>query len=199
MKVVPIVVVGPSGVGKGTLIKEMNRLHPNAFSFSVSHTTRNPRPGEVDGVDYVFEKKEDMEKMIAEGKFIEHANVHGHLYGTSYEGVEKVMKAGKICIIEIDVQGAQQLHDKNFDAKFFFIDPPSAEELRRRLVGRGTEDAKTVEMRLENSKRELSVGQKSEFFVHVVNDEVTRAAEELLGHIKDEVAFVEASSPLPKS
>lgn len=103
-----LVVAGPSGVGKGTLIDKLLKEHPNLFGFSVSHTTRAPRPGEVDGKSYHFTTVPEMEAGIAKGLFLEHASVHGNFYGTSFEAVNRVSQAGKICILDIDVQASSQ-------------------------------------------------------------------------------------------
>merc|ERR1719203_1201444 len=109
---VPMIICGPSGVGKSVLIKKLQEIFPNKFGFSVSHTTRDPRPGEQDGKDYHFSTHEVMEKGISEGKFIEHAHVHGNIYGTSKDAVDAVRNEGKICILDIDVQGAKSMNEQ---------------------------------------------------------------------------------------
>jgi guanylate kinase len=171
-----VVVCGPSGVGKGTLLNRLMAEHPESFGFSVSHTTRQPRAGEVDGVHYHFVKKEDMEAAITRGEFIEYARVHSNMYGTSVKGVEDVRAAGKTCLLDIDVQGAELVKKTNLDAVFVFVAPPSYEELERRLRGRGTENEETLKTRLANAQGELAYMYKPGFFdCVIVNDDVEKA------------------------
>lgn len=171
-----VIFIGPSGVGKGTIVHALFAKYPGVFAFSVSHTTRKPRVGEVDGKDYHFVAIEEMEKRIAAGEFIEFANVHGNYYGTSKQGVQDVIENGQICVLEIDVQGARQLRmdeSKHFDCTTFFIDPPSAEELSRRLHGRGTEPEETIQLRLKNSLQEIEASKEPGLIDHrVVNDKL---------------------------
>eukprot|EP00667_Euglena_gracilis_P030776 EG_transcript_43255 len=134
-----LLVTGPSGVGKGTLIKLLMAAHPATFGFSVSHTTRSPRPGEADGVDYHFVSQEHFQRLLLESAFVEHAHVHGNYYGTSKAAVDHVRQAGRVCILDIDVKGAKQVHAAKLDFLKVFIKPPSREHLRSRLLGRGTE------------------------------------------------------------
>jgi guanylate kinase len=131
-------VCGPSGVGKSTLIARLRAEYPDDFGFSVSHTTRAPRPGEEDGVAYFFTSKPDMEAGIAAGRFLEHANVHGNLYGTSYAAIERVSAAGRVCILDIDVQGVASCRRAGFPiGKYVFVAPPDTAVLETRLRGRG--------------------------------------------------------------
>mmetsp|Transcript_39357 Transcript_39357/g.116674 ORF Transcript_39357/g.116674 Transcript_39357/m.116674 type:complete len:272 (-) Transcript_39357:281-1096(-) len=164
----PLVICGPSGVGKSVLIKKLREVFPDGFGFSVSSTTRGPRPGEEDGKDYHFTDMETMKKACEEGKFIEYAHVHGNMYGTSREAVEKVRSEGKVCILDIDVQGAKNIYDSQVwpNTRFIFINPPSREELERRLRGRGTETEEKIMMRLNNSLAEIDFSDKVEFFNH---------------------------------
>ena len=147
-KLRPIVMCGPSGVGKGTLINRLMADFPGKFGFSVSHTTRAPRPGETDGVHYNFVEKSAMEADIADGKFLEHAHVHENIYGTSLAAVEAVATKGQVCVLDIDVQGAEIVKKSTLDALFVFIAPPSMEELEKRLRGRGTEKEESIQKRL---------------------------------------------------
>ena len=140
----PLVVVGPSGSGKGTLVAKLIDEYPANFRFSVSHTTRNPRPGEINGVSYHFTNREVMQQQINEGKFLEHAEVHGNMYGTALESVQKVAESGQICIIEIDIQGAESVRKAGLASHYMFVQPPSNEILEKRLRGRGTEDEEQV-------------------------------------------------------
>ncbi|CEP03460.1 guanylate kinase [Plasmodiophora brassicae] len=177
----PLVVCGPSGVGKGTLIKKLLEQYPNGFGHSVSHTTRKPRAGEVDGVSYHFVEKSAMEKMIAENKFVEHANVHGNLYGSSITSVQAVQKQQKICLLEIDVQGAKQVYESRIPAHFLFIDPPHPQTLRERLIKRGSENDESIALRLKNAKSEMEFGKAAGFFEHhLVNDDLDTAFRELV-------------------
>ncbi|MCL7025243.1 hypothetical protein MKW94_021462, partial [Papaver nudicaule] len=164
----PIVISGPSGVGKGTLISKLMKEFPSTFGFSVSHTTRAPREKEVDGVHYHFAERTSMEKEIRDGKFLESASVHGNLYGTSIEAVEVVSDAGKRCVLDIDVQGARSVRTCSLDAIYIFICPPSFEELEKRLRARGTETEEQVQKRLQNAKIELEEGKSSGLFDHIL-------------------------------
>mmetsp|Transcript_15130 Transcript_15130/g.20608 ORF Transcript_15130/g.20608 Transcript_15130/m.20608 type:complete len:414 (-) Transcript_15130:177-1418(-) len=164
----PVVFCGPSGVGKGTLIEMLMKRFPNdQFGFSVSHTTRKPREGEKDGVHYNFSTVETMKKEIDEGKFIEHAEVHGNYYGTSVAAVEKVQSAGKICILDIDVQGARSVKKSSLKPFYLFVSPPSMEELERRLRGRGTESEVSIKRRLKNASEEMKYGSEAGNFDRV--------------------------------
>lgn len=164
----PMVVCGPSGVGKSVLIKKLLEVFPGRFGFSVSHTTRGPRPGEEDGVAYHFTDMDTMRREVEEGKFIEHAQVHGNMYGTSREAVEAVRRSGQICILDIDVQGAKSIHEQGLwsGTRFIFINPPSHEELERRLRGRGTETEDKIQKRLANAMGEIEFSNRVSFFNH---------------------------------
>mmetsp|Transcript_4944 Transcript_4944/g.6045 ORF Transcript_4944/g.6045 Transcript_4944/m.6045 type:complete len:200 (+) Transcript_4944:147-746(+) len=155
----PIVFCGPSGVGKGTLIDMLTKKFPNdQFGFSVSHTTRKPREGEQDGVHYNFTTVEDIKKEIDDGKFIEYAEVHGNYYGTSVQAVESVKSKGKICILDIDVQGVRNVKKSALNPRYVFIAPPSMEILESRLRSRGTEKEEDIVKRIANAAAELEYG-----------------------------------------
>ncbi|KAJ0568958.1 putative guanylate kinase [Helianthus annuus] len=176
----PIVISGPSGVGKGTLINMLMKEFPMMFGFSVSHTTRAPREKEQNGVHYHFTKHNVMEEDIKSGKFLEFAAVHGNLYGTSIEAVDVVADAGKRCILDIDVQGARSVRAGSLEAIFVFVCPPSFEELEKRLRARGTETEEQIQKRLRNAKAELEQGQSSGLFDHIlVNDDIKACYEQL--------------------
>jgi len=180
----PLVVCGPSGVGKGTLLAMLTKEFPGKFSKCVSHTTRAPRAGEVNGQHYNFVTKETMEAEIAQSKFIEYANVHGNYYGTSIAGVQKVADEGCICILEIDVQGAEQVRATELEPYYLFIAPPSKQDLRKRLLGRGSENEDTLNTRLKTAEMELDFMEKCSFVdCTVVNDDLQRSYEELRGRI----------------
>ncbi|XP_010516372.1 PREDICTED: guanylate kinase 2 isoform X2 [Camelina sativa] len=181
----PIVISGPSGVGKGTLISMLMKEFPSMFGFSVSHTTRAPRFMEKCGVHYHFTDKTVMEKEIKDGKFLEFASVHGNLYGTSIESVEVVTDSGKRCILDIDVQGARSVKASSLDAIFIFVCPPSMNELEDRLRARGTETEEQIQKRLRNADAEIKAGKSSGIFEHILyNDnleECYRNLKNLLG------------------
>ncbi|KAH9648205.1 guanylate kinase 2 [Citrus sinensis] len=180
----PVVITGPSGVGKGTLISMLMKEFPSMFGFSVSHTTRAPRAMEKDGVHYHFTERSVMEKAIKDGKFLEFASVHGNLYGTSVEAVEAVADAGKRCILDIDVQGARSVKASPLDAIFIFICPPSMEELEERLRARGTETEDQILKRLRNAKEEIKQGKSSGIFDHILyNDKLEECYENLKKHL----------------
>ncbi len=172
------VLAGPTAVGKGTLAAYVREHHPEVW-LSVSVTTRRPRPGEVDGVHYHFVSDERFDEMVAGGELLEWAVVHGRArYGTPRAPVEEVLATGRPALLEIDLQGARQVRESMPDAFFVFLAPPSWDELVRRLVGRGTEDAEERAVRLDTARVELAAAE--EFDVTVVNDEVRRAAEDLV-------------------
>lgn len=189
-KLKPLVVCGPSGVGKGSVIEALKKMHPRAFGFSVSHTTRKPRPGEEDGVHYNFVDAETIEKIIGEeGRMLEHAKVHGNIYGTSRSEVEKVLRVqGKICILDIDVQGCRQCRASGLEGTYVFVRPPSLEVLEARLRGRGTETEDKILMRLGNAQAEMDASQEPGLFDHhIVNDEVEAAARVLSSLVEEQV------------
>jgi len=170
------VITGPSGVGKGTLIRGlMERLE--RLELSVSATTRAPRPGERDGVDYHFLTREEFDRRVAEGDFVEHADYAGRSYGTLRSELEARVRAGTPVVLEIEVQGARQVRAAMPEAVQVFIAPPSLEALRTRLIGRGTDDAEEVERRLQVAEEELAA--QPEFGYVVVNDRLDDALEQL--------------------
>lgn len=166
----PIAIAGPSGVGKGTLIGKLMEKYPKIFGFCTSHTTRAPRPGEENGIHYHFATKPQMEEMIDKGQFVEHAKVHTNLYGTSFQAVEKVRSEGKVCILDIDIQGVANVKKSTLDCKYLFIAPPSLEDLSKRLKGRGTETPDKIHVRMENAKGEMEYGMKEGNFDAIVTN-----------------------------
>ncbi|MFH5823269.1 guanylate kinase [Georgenia sp. AZ-5] len=172
------VLSGPTAVGKGTIMAEMRRRHPDLW-ISVSATTRPPRPGEVDGVHYHFISPERFDELVAGGKMLEWAVVHGrNRYGTPREPVERQLAAGRPVFLELDLQGARQVRQVMPEARFVFLAPPSWAELVHRLVGRGTEGPEERERRLATARQELAAVE--EFDHVVVNDDVARATDEVL-------------------
>jgi guanylate kinase len=173
-----VVLAGPTAVGKGTVAAAVREDHPEVW-ISVSATTRAPRPGEVDGVDYLFVDDTEFDRLVAEDRLLEWAVVHGtHRYGTPREPVEEAIAAGRPAMLEIDLQGARQVRRTMPEALFVFLKPPSWDELVRRLVGRGTESDQERERRLATAVEELAA--ESEFDVTIVNHEVHDAAAELV-------------------
>ena len=169
-----VVVSGFAGTGKGTVMKElMNRY--DCYSLSVSVTTRNPRPGEVDGQSYFFKTKEEFEQMIANNEFVEHACYVGNYYGTPKKYVQEQLAAGKDVILEIEIQGALNIKSQFPDALLLFIAPPSADVLKSRLVGRGTETEEVIEQRLARAVEESKGIENYDYLV--VNDDLDECVE----------------------
>jgi len=178
----PVVICGPSGVGKGTLIELLQKKFPNGkFGFSVSHTTRKPRDGEENGVHYNFSTLDAMKGEIDEGKFVEYAEVHGNYYGTSVESVQSVQSNNLICLLDIDIQGAQNVKKSTLDAYYLFIAPPSMAELEKRLRGRGTESEEAMLKRLANAQGELDYGTEDNFDCVLVNEDLEGTFESMVG------------------
>lgn len=172
------VLAGPTAVGKGTLTAWVRQHHPEIW-ISVSATTRNKRPGEIDGVHYHFVSEEEFDRLIADGELLEWAVVHGHKrYGTPRRPVEEALAQGRPALLEIDLQGARQVRERMPEARFVFLAPPSWEELVRRLVGRGTEDEAERARRLATARDELAA--ESEFDVTVVNVSIPDAGARLV-------------------
>ncbi|KAB8300908.1 hypothetical protein EYC80_002834 [Monilinia laxa] len=184
----PIIISGPSGVGKGTLYSRLLAQHPTLFTTSISHTTRAPRPGETRDVDYYYVTMEEFEGMIERGEFVEHAKFGGNRYGTSRRMIEEKRGEGKVVVLDIEMEGVKQIRalQPPFAARYVFISPPSTEELspfqvlEKRLRGRGTEKEESIQKRLAQAKLELEYS-KTEG-VHdkiIVNDDLDVAYKEL--------------------
>ena len=184
------IVAAPSGAGKSTLVNALLKREPG-IALSISHTTRSPRPGDVDGVQYHFVDRAGFEAMIARGDFIEHADVFGNYYGTSRSAVEPLLAAGRDVLLEIDWQGAEQVRRAMPDCVSIFILPPSRAELERRLRARGTDSEATIETRLAASRKEIA--HAGEFDCIVVNDRF----EDAVAALQASVRAARAGEPLP--
>ena len=165
-----VVISGFSGAGKGTLMKALMKEYGDSYALSVSATTRNPRPGEMDGVDYFFVTKDKFEQMIAEDALIEYAQYVGNYYGTPKEYVQQQLDLGKNVILEIEIQGALKIKEKFPDTVLMFVTAPNANELKNRLVGRGTETPEVIAARLSRACEESMGMEKYEYLV--INDTI---------------------------
>lgn len=175
------VISGSSGVGKGTLLKKLLSNHHD-LELSISATTRQPRPGEVDGVNYFFTNKEEFKKEVENGEFLEWAEFNGNCYGTKQAWVEKQLNKGKSLILEIETKGAFQIKQKLPDTVLIFILPPSIEELEHRLRGRNTESEEAIQGRLNEVRREIECSKQYDY--RVINDDIEQALSELEAVIK---------------
>jgi guanylate kinase len=172
-----IVVSGFSGAGKGTIMKKLCEEYPAEYALSISATTRAPRVGETEGVEYFFRTRESFEQMIAENALIEYAQYVGNYYGTPRAYVEEQLATGRNVILEIEIQGALKVKEKFPDTLLLFVTPPSAEELKKRLVGRGTETLEVIESRLKRANEEAEGIEQYDYLV--VNDVLEDAVQEV--------------------
>jgi len=182
-----VLISGPSGAGKSTICRRL--IQDPRVEFSVSATTRAPRAGEVDGRDYHFLTPPEFRAKMAAGEFIEQAEVHGNLYGTLRAPMERAIEAGRIYLLEIDVQGANQIKAQQIPGLFLFIAPPDAETLRKRLVGRGTDSTEVIERRLAKAEDELRERVKYDHVI--INDDVERA----LSEVRSLIGLEEGANP----
>lgn len=178
------VVSGFSGSGKGTIMKELMRKYSEQYALSISATTRSPRPGETDGVEYFFKTREEFEEMIAADALIEHAQYVGNYYGTPKSYVEEQLEAGRDVILEIEIQGALKVKERFPDTLLLFVTPPSADELKSRLVGRGTETMDVIDSRLARALEEAQGIEAYDYFV--INDILEDCVEEMHKIIQNE-------------
>lgn len=192
---VVFVVSSPSGGGKGTLIRRVLDVVPN-LSYSVSYTTRAPRPGEIEGREYFFVDRKTFQEMVEADEFLEWAYVHGNLYGTAKRQLARETAAGLDIILEVDVQGAASVRELELDAVSIFILPPSYEILRQRLVARGTDTPEELEVRMRNAPEELSRYRSFDYVI--VNDDIGRAAGQLGSIIYAERARCKRQQPVVK-
>jgi len=188
-----IVISGPSGAGKGTICKEWLCRHPETV-LSVSVTTRPPRPMEEDGINYFFRTREVFEKMIEENEFLEYARVYDNYYGTPRKYVQQHLMAGQDVILEIDIQGALQVKDRFDEGVFLFIVPPTMEELKKRIVKRGTEDPEVILKRFKSAFEEINFIKRYNYIV--VNDKVEEAVRKIEAVILAEKCRVDRNREL---
>lgn len=174
------IISGPSGAGKSTLRKKLLEYFPDLV-YSVSYTTRLPRPGEREGWDYRFVDERKFRELVLEGKFLEWAQVHGNLYGTNREDVERALEEGNDVILEIDVQGASQVKKRMPEAVLIFVMPPSETALEERLLSRGSEASEAIRVRLCNAQKEMASAAAYDYVV--VNDDINKAVDKLAGII----------------
>eukprot|EP00920_Eleutheroschizon_duboscqi_P036171 GHVT01087436.1.p1 GENE.GHVT01087436.1~~GHVT01087436.1.p1 ORF type:complete len:241 (+),score=66.65 GHVT01087436.1:336-1058(+) len=175
-----LVVSGPSGVGKGTILRAVMAAHPAAFALSVSHTSRQPRVGEVEGLHYYFSTRQQLDQMLADGKFFESAVFADNRYGTSIQEIERIQRSGRICVVEIELEGVRQVLARppgQLTTKCLFIRPPSIGDLERRLKGRGTESAEKIRARLAIATSELEAAAAMPFDAVVVNQQLQEAVD----------------------
>ena len=193
-----------SGVGKGTIIERFMKNNGHQFGFTTSHTTRQPREGEIDTVHYNFVDYDYMKRLIEMGKFVEHAEVHNNLYGTSWDSLWKVQQEGRKCLLDIDVQGVKRVKSlehtnkelasdedsrpssPRFQPKYVFVAPPSMDVLEKRLVGRGTETPESLERRTKNAREEVDFGMREGNFDYIlVNNDLDSACQEFEAAVRE--------------
>lgn len=172
----PIVITGPSGVGKGTIVRSLLQRHPE-LCLSISTTTRKPRPGEVEGIDYYFTSRDAFEEAIARSEFLEWAEYAGNYYGTPKTKVKELLEQGKLVLLEIELLGARAIAETFPDARRIFILPPSLAQLEARLKKRGKDSETAIKKRLARAKEEIAA--KDEFEIQIVNDNLGRAITEI--------------------
>ncbi|KAI0973054.1 guanylate kinase [Xylaria arbuscula] len=185
----PLVISGPSGVGKGTLINRLFKSHPETFTLSVSHTTRAPRTGEAHGVHYFYVTKAEFEDLIAADGFVEHAQFGSNRYGTSKATIQEQTAKGKVVVLDIEMEGVKQIRKSSIDARFVFVKPPTFDDLEKRLRGRGTEDESSITKRLDQAKKELEYADTPGVHdIIIVNDNLDAAYKELENYVYKPVA-----------
>lgn len=191
----PVVLSGPSGAGKSTLLKRLMNEYEGIFGFSVSHTTRNPRPGEENGKDYHYVTREVMQAAIANGEFIENAEFSGNMYGTSKVAVQHVQSKNLICILDIDMQGVRNIKKTDLNPIYVSIQPPSMDVLEKRLRDRKTESEESLQRRLRAAHVDMELSKEPGIFdVVVVNDNLENAYERLKDALLEEIKQVQKTN-----
>lgn len=190
-KTTSVIICGPSGVGKGTIIKSILQRYKGKVALSVSHTTRKPRAGEINGIHYHFVAKEAMQLGISQNLFLEHATVHGNMYGTSKQAVETIIKSGRVCLLDLDVNGVKQMKIIEYPAKFIFIAPPSIDILESRLRNRATETEENILLRLKNAAAEIEYGVgENNFDVVITNNDLEESVTCITNKINEWCGFI---------
>uniref|UniRef100_A0AC35TL81 Guanylate kinase n=1 Tax=Rhabditophanes sp. KR3021 TaxID=114890 RepID=A0AC35TL81_9BILA len=190
----PIVISGPSGGGKSTILTRAMKEYPDVFAFSVSNTTRQPRSGEEHGVHYWFTPHDKMEQMIEKDKFLEYAVFGSNTYGTSKRAVEDVQKTGKICVLDVELQGVKNIKASHLNAKFILIQAPSLVDLEARLRARNTETESSLAARLKHAQEDSEAINKDPllFDTVIINDNLEKAYNEFILAIEEELRLVQA-------
>lgn len=190
----PLVIAGPSGSGKSTLLKRLMNEFQDCFGFSISHTTRKPRKGEQNGREYFFINPETFEQSIQNEEFIEYTRFSNNYYGTSKKAVKDVQNSGKICILDVEIDGVRNLKKTDLNPRFVFIKPPSLEILEQRLRSRGTETEESIQQRLTRALEELKFGEiEGMFDLIITNDDIEKAYSILRQFIVNEVEALKKS------
>jgi len=186
----PIAFCGPSGSGKSTLLNRLMSEYPHLFAFSVSHTTRKPRPGEINGKNYHFVERDIMLSKIRRNEFLEYTEFSGNIYGTSKKAITDVLQSGRICALDVDIQGILSLKETNLNPIYFFIKPPCIVTLESRLRSRGTETEDSLEKRLASARLELEYVrvQQDAFDYVIVNDDLEKAYELLKTYLESQIS-----------
>ncbi|XP_026547194.1 guanylate kinase [Notechis scutatus] len=190
----PVVLSGPSGAGKSTLLKKLLKDYDNVFGFSVSHTTRQPRPGEVNGKDYHFVTREEMQKEIDMGEFVEHAEFSGNIYGTSKAAIQAVQAQNQICILDIDLQGVRNIKKTDLNPIYISVQVPSIEILEQRLRERQTETEDSLQKRLQAAATDMELSKEAGLFdMIIINDDLEEAYTKLKNILAEEIEKVQES------
>ncbi|KAG5842159.1 hypothetical protein ANANG_G00174690 [Anguilla anguilla] len=191
----PVVLTGPSGAGKSTLLKMLMKEYEGVFGFSVSHTTRDPRPGEENGKDYHYVTREKMTEGIANGEFIENAEFSGNMYGTSKASVQDVQAKNLICILDVDIQGVKNIKKTDLNPIYVSIQPPSMQILEQRLRDRQTETEESLQKRLEAARLDMELSKEPGIFdLVIINDNLEDAYGKLKDVLVDEIAKVQEAN-----
>ncbi|XP_041100619.1 guanylate kinase isoform X3 [Polyodon spathula] len=191
----PVVLSGPSGAGKSTLLKRLLKEYEGVFGFSVSHTTRNPRPGEENGKDYHFVTKEVMQQGIGAGDFIENAEFSGNMYGTSKASVQDVQAKNLICILDVDMQGVKNIKKTDLNPIYISVQPPSVEILEKRLRDRQTETEESLQKRLDAARTDMEISNEPGLFdIVIINDDLEEAYGKLKSVLIEEIEKVQESN-----
>uniref|UniRef100_A0A8C5ZT61 Guanylate kinase n=1 Tax=Marmota marmota marmota TaxID=9994 RepID=A0A8C5ZT61_MARMA len=191
----PVVLSGPSGAGKSTLLKRLLQEHGSIFGFSVSHTTRDPRPGEENGRDYYFVTREVMQHDIAAGDFIEHAEFSGNLYGTSKAAVRAVQAMNRICVLDVDLQGVRNIKKTDLRPIYISVQPPSLDVLEQRLRQRNTETEESLAKRLAAARADMDSSKEPGLFdLVIINDNLDEAYAALKQALSEEIKKAQGTS-----